>query len=177
MIASRVTFSKETRLKLQNPALDYAKRRKLKIERVKEYIREQPAGTKFRMEDLIAAAGYNEDQYASGYGFITALNRSGILQIEKTSKYYKEVTIPGDANKVKEPKQTIEEIRAEETKEEETIDEPADKVRDIVETPTFSRLEYVVVDTELIRQIENLAREFSWNNNSNDLREFIKSLK
>lgn len=186
MIASKVTFSRETQAALLNPALDFKKKRELRINRVKEFVREHPAGHKFRMMDLIAAAGYNPDNpgnYASGFGFITALNKRGIINIEKTKQYGKEVTIPGDENIVKEGRQTIAEIRAEEAakeaKETETpVNEPDNSVElDKPEVVTFTRLEYQVVDVEEVRRIENLAREFSWNNDSDSLREFIKSLK
>lgn len=175
MQASRVSFFAETRMKLDNPVLDFMKKRNLKIERVKEFIREQPAGTKLKFEDVIGAAGYmtnDTKSYGAGYAFVRGLWKSGIIEIEDTVKHLKLFTIPSDAiNKV-------EELPVE------TTPEPGDEV--VVEDKqeeqeqahvTFTRLEYQVVDVEEVRRIENLAREFSWSNDSDSLREFIKSLK
>lgn len=185
MDASRVTFFRETRQKLTSPVLDKTKRRALKIERIKEFIRSKPAGTKFRMEDLMYAAGYGSENYASGYAFITGLRKNGILDIEKTSKFKKTVTIPEDV-KVKKLNEPVEVPEA----PEEAPVEPETLVNELDSPPTAPEPDWDALwakekranqpeidELTLIRHIEMLAKEFSWKNDSNDLREFVRSLK
>lgn len=178
MQASKVSFFSETKLALTNPILSKKKKRELRINRLKDYIRSQPVGTTFRMMDLMAAAGYdpaNSGQYASGFGFLTALNKRGIIDIERTTSYQKLVTIPGDetTRKISDlPEVTTPEKDEEVVATSQEEDKPSEQ-REI----HFTRLEYQVVDVETVRMIENLAREFSWTHDSDSLREFIKSIK
>lgn len=153
MEASKVTFFRETQARMSSPVLDAKKKRKLKIERVKEYVRSKPAGTKFQYVDLIYAAGYNaaqEKQYNAGYAFIKGLDAKGIIKIEKTNKYRKEVTIPSDAN----------------------AQTPLKKIVNQLPKPENTR---VISITE----IEQKARNLSWHNpdKHNDLRAFIATLR
>lgn len=165
MDASKVSFFSGTKEALNNPGLDFHKKRALKIERVKAYIRLKPAGHKFRMAELIAAAGYNPDDgntYSAGYGFLKGIDGKEI-SIEKTPTYRKQVNILGDDTvKTTKPAET-------ETPEVKTVQAPAKPESHI----SFSG----EVNVILVREVERLAKQFAWKNDSNDLREFVRSLK
>lgn len=79
MIASKVSFSKETIAKLNERPLDRWAKGKVRAQRVQEYIRSKPAGALIPMDDLIAAAGYfgGVKQRNTGYQFIYNLSKRG----------------------------------------------------------------------------------------------------
>lgn len=164
MDASKISFFSATKEALSNPGLDWDKKRALKIERVKTYIRSKPVGFKFKFADLISAAGYNpadRNAYAAGYAFVKALDGKE-LTIEKTPKFRKSVTIlKDDSVRVLTPKREEQLTKGEGNKAAE------DQAPNVVGAH----------DIALVRYVERLARDFSWRNDSNDLREFVRSLK
>lgn len=169
MDASKISFFSATKEALANPGLDMKKRRELKVERVKTFIRTKPVGYKFRLSDLISAAGYNandEKAYASGYAFVRALDGTEIT-IERTPKFRKSVVVLNDDT-----------VHVTTPKREETAEpEKAGEDKPSEEPELLPKLMVAPVDVKVVRYIEKLARDFSWRNNSNDLREFVRSLK
>lgn len=102
MHASKVTFSRETRMALTARPLSRGQKSKLRQQRVLEFIREQ-VNNEAQARDLIYAAGYDaskEDEYGRGWAFISGLVRRGVLIKEDGSdpknSYVKRWTIPGD---------------------------------------------------------------------------------
>lgn len=172
MQASKVTFAAETRMALNNPVLDRTKKRELRIKRLLEYIKTIPYEEKTKMSTLIAASGFNvEDnvEYSRGWTFVRRLNARGIIKLESIpGSSFKYVSVGQDGPvEITKPK----EEKPEEAKVEETTEEDKPKVA------IFETMEYQVVDIELVRTIEKLARHFSWETNSDSLRDFVKSLK
>jgi len=171
---TNVRFFKETQAKLDSPALDYGKKRQLRTERVKDYIRERPVGTKFRMMELMAAAGFDPSvpgQYTTGFGFIKGLHDKDILEIEHTPSYHKTVTILGEATTVVPPRQTDMPLAEEDKPEGEQPLENKLKPVDIVQE------QYRVVDVDVVRKIEAIAKQFAWETGSDSVREFVKWIK
>lgn len=171
MDVSRVTFFAQTKAALDNPGLSPEKKRALKIERVKTYIRSKPVGTKFKLSDLIAAAGYriaDKKSYQAGYAFVKALDGKEIT-IEQTPKFRKSVVVLKD--------ESVRTVVPAKPKADEAQGDAAEDKQTEKSTNPFRPFLGVAVDVDFIRQVEVLAREFSWKNDSNDLREFIRSLK
>lgn len=170
MQASKISFFNETREKLNNPILDWKKKRELKIARVIEYIESKPTGTRFKLSDLGEAAGYRitemKDRQA-GYAFIKQLGNGGVLNIEKTGKWKKLVTVPDNRH------QPIPNVAHVSDLPDSTAPQPGDSLEVLgdAEDMEISR------DIAFIIRIEKAARQFSWKENSDSLREFVKSLK
>lgn len=108
MIASKVTFSKETRLMLSQRPMNRTAKNKLRTQRVFEFIREQVGG-EAQIRDLIFAAGYDADdpnQYGTGWSFIKRLVRDNIITQSDGSDpkngYIKQWAIPSDVHVVQE---------------------------------------------------------------------------
>lgn len=149
MNASKVTISQETRARLDNPALSPTRKRALKAEMVKEYIRDAN-GKKKTKQQLIAAAGYSPvgKGYTAGFAFITGLCKRGIISHNDT-KSYKKVWIVNEAPVSPSPKEVAEKIVS---------------GKAIVELKEFKMDKITLTD---------MAKQFAWSNNSDSLREFI----
>lgn len=170
MIASKVTFSSKTREMLNYRPLSQGDKSKLRKRRVKEFIRELPTG-EAQTKELIAAAGYDisrDSQYATGWQFIKGMTRRkeiGYNDGPASQKLVKHWYIPGDAkttNKV--PKREEDEGDKPEPKHED-----ADKGKDEMTTLPPASLHSAQT---LLHQ----AKEFSWQQNSDSLREFLRWL-
>lgn len=179
MYASKLTFSKETRMKLASPALSPMAKRKLRQSRVLDFIRETPGheATKF---DLIAAAGYdvtNSTEYQNGWGLVTGMVKRGVIvphdHENPTSKRKKQWIISSDVRVIEAipprpgyPAEAFNHLPdtggsdGAEDKSEPNIEQPADG-----ETIT----EISTAHAELL----GLAKDFAWKQNSDSLREFI----
>lgn len=158
MDASKVTISQETREKLSRP-LSAKNKKALKIQLIKEYIRSKPIGTKFSMQELAAAAGYDKNRGAVGWAFVNRLHKNGVIDIEGVTKYKKNVTIPKDSKATKELSIS---------KDDKKLDTSSSLTK---------REDKNVSNLAFITEVEDKAREFSWKENSDSLREFIKFLK
>ena len=99
MHASKLVLNQEMHRVLNSgPLMTYKRRRELKIQRVKDYIRKQPVGTKIQPKRLIYEAGYDLSRnYAAGWQFVDGLVRTGIITRERIpnsdSAYF---TVPED---------------------------------------------------------------------------------
>ncbi len=99
MEASKVTISQET---LNSNVLSRKKKRELRIESVKSFIRNTVAGEKMDMVALMAAAGYNpKRQYQSGYQFITGLMKKRIVVKDDPKSINSTWSIPSDSRIIK----------------------------------------------------------------------------
>lgn len=155
MIASKVSVSQETLAKLNSPAVSKGKQRKIKIQAVKEYIRSKPSGTIITQDELMAEAGYDprmSKRRVAGAQFIYQLGKKGIIKPLPVSGRYGTYSycVPGDAKvTVPAPKAPV--------KEEKQL--------------TW------IANAEQVKSIESMARDYSWNKDSDSLRGFINYIK
>lgn len=152
MQASRVTVSLETRAKMANPVLDNNKRRKLRMQLVKEAIIGRKSG-KFSKQELIAVAGYDptpgQSDYWKGAALLrTMLNRRAISH-DKTGRRIKVWKVTNA------PKPVVQEPLAETVMPKEIV----------VALQDYKQVEKVA--------LLDMAKEFAWKENSDSLREFI----
>lgn len=176
MEASKVSFTRHTRELLNARPMSRTARSKLRVQRVKEYIRELPFG-ECQKADLIAAAGYDtrvQQQYANGWAFIQRLIRTKVIQATEGSNpknsYVKKWVVLGDVTVTKTAKQFNEDgdIPGIELKGVNSITVHDVNVEPENEVPTPGPVrEPVLVD--LIQS----AKDFAWNTNSDSLREFV----
>ena len=93
---ARIKISRETRQKLDNPVLDDVAKRKLRMQRVIEFIDKQPPGKRIKNSDVVASAGYNpsdKNEYANGYYLIKQMLEKGMIDRQtephKQTAHYK----------------------------------------------------------------------------------------
>ena len=178
MIASKVSFSQKTREALDRP-MTPLQRRKIKINRVKEYVRSVPSGQKIRLTDLYFAAGYTKATKSAGYQFIKKIADKGIIKLhgDKNTEF-RVVTIPEDV-KVTKPAET-----PEANKTEQKVDEAVNKVNHKLEAAQYLKApeaplplpRELGISLEFASQVKRLAKEYSWRSNDDSLRGFINSL-
>jgi hypothetical protein len=165
MQASKLSFFESTKFQLNsNPILkSKSAKSKLRRTRVIDFIKEYPVGSKFTKSDLIYAAGYTQQQYGQGFAFIQRMEKDGIIFIENTKKFKKEVNV------LKDPRQDGRTT---------VIAPPAtDEPVPTEDAPEDAEDEVMAKDIDFIIKIEKIARTFAWKENSDSLREFVKSLK
>lgn len=78
---ARVIFSRETRQKLNNPALSEKAKRRLRIERVMQFIDSQPAGA-IRHIHVLQATGFDPkspNEYQRAKTLVDAMIRDGLI--------------------------------------------------------------------------------------------------
>lgn len=151
MVASKVTISPETKVKLNNVYLSPQKKRELREEMIKERIRNTPDGFLTKQE-LVAAAGLdpnaNGNEYARGVAMLGSMIKRGIIAHEKTHKFRKSWCVISDAKVTTKP-------------------EPVEK--DIMPREVMIALTRTVDKMKLV----DMAKEFAWRENSDSLRAFI----
>jgi hypothetical protein len=93
---ARIKIGRETRQKLDNPVLDEAAKRKLRMQRVIEFIDKTPPGKPIKNTDVILSAGYDvsdNNDYANGYYLIKQMIEQGMIarqsEPRKQTAYYK----------------------------------------------------------------------------------------
>lgn len=96
------SIAQRTREQLDNQFLTPKKRRQIKINGVKDYIRSKPSGTPIQLHELINAAGYHSNGiesagYKAGQQFISKLVKRGVIQRFGIKTYKPSYSIPGDA--------------------------------------------------------------------------------
>lgn len=157
---ARVEIAPETMIK---NTLSRKRKMELRQEAIVAFINSKPIGTRFRMRELIKAAGYDSDsvsQYQSGFTFVDRLTKNGTLKREKvpksTAHHYWVIQQP----------QPISFKGAEEV--DTTSGEPQEPVVElpIMEVPSDVTIKDV---TELVSK----AKQFAWDSNSDSLREFV----
>lgn len=165
MQASRVVISRETRNEMANNPLFKSRKAKsrFRAQKIIEYINSKPSGTKFGISELIAVAGYTESQYATGWAFVKRLQKSGILWIEKTNHFKKDVFVMknADGSKVAKTKEMATDVISN-----------AGTSSSIEIAPTVE----LPKEVDFREKVKTLAKDFSWNNNSDSLREFVNTL-
>lgn len=181
MDVSRVTLTNETRLAMENNPLLKDGRAKSKFRKAKilEYIRSKPAGSHFGIGELITAGGYTSKQYGTGWAFIQRMVKDKIIWIEKTDKFKKLVTIPGDAKTVAEATKPKAESKKPEEKNVVNDDlQKPDREHLGVYSPNKPTLK-IEVPKKLYRveDIRGRAKQFAWEHNSDSLRDFIATLR
>lgn len=147
---------------LNSPLLSKSKKRELKENLVKEYIRSKPAGMPIPPSKLIVAAHYDPNtQYQSGWAFVNNMVKKGIILKEKIvrsdSSYW---TVPGDATTVVPPtEKSTEDLIG----DDQAINRvwPSEPLNSIIDPPKD------------VSWIITKAKEFAWRENSDSLREFI----
>lgn len=171
MIASNVKFTNETKLLLNSPALDDNKRRGLRKNRIKEYIRSHPVGHLFRQYMIIEAAGYDikkKNEFQNGYNLIRRMITDGELTEEKQPGTIRRIyTIPEDAKLVK---LALEDKPALQTPAPPPISFKTDTPEPTDDQSTANRAVFAL-------SVERKAKEFAWAKASDSLREFIEYLK
>lgn len=153
MIASKISFSRETQEKLNYRPLSPKHKSLLRRERVKEYIRSVPNG-EARRSDLIYAAGYDASKngsYKSGYVFIRALEKKGIIASEEGppgKKLLRKWSIPSDAM---------------------VKTKPQPNVMNVVPPRPKESWHW--------SELEESAKQFAWETGSDSLREYVKTMR
>lgn len=171
MIASNVKFTNETKLLLNSPALDESKRRQLRKNRIKEYIRSHPAGHLLRQYQLIEAAGYDvkkKNEFQNGYNLLKRMIIDRELTEEKQAGTIRRIyTIPEDAKLV--------ESAPEKPAPESPTPEPISFKTDT--PPPLTNDQNSANRAVFALSVERKAKEFAWLKSSDSLREFIEYLK
>jgi hypothetical protein len=174
MEASKITFSQHTKAALNARPMSKAAKAKLRRERVKDFIRSQPAGTIIKQTDLAIAAGYDKSQ-GHGWAFINRMVKNKHIDKDTSEGVSKPSwTVRGDA-KIKPP------LKAELPKD---MPEVADKTPESVAAKIAKQLPKFDMHLTEIDQLKEVsagmvtqqAKEFAWTYNSDSLRDFIKWL-
>lgn len=79
MEVSKLTLSEEMRKQMQQPRITQQRKKELKTNLVKEYIKNKGENTPITKLTLGLSAGYRENQKASAYLFIEDLINKGII--------------------------------------------------------------------------------------------------
>lgn len=155
MEASKVTIDPNT---MRSAVMSNKRKRELRTELVKAYIRSVPSGSPITIKELGLAAQFTDKQAASANQFVTRLVLNGVLQREriphKNASYW---TIPGDAETVD---------------EDHTWNPPARAVAEAA----------LPVETDFDQShnptmVEERAKQFAWDKDSDSLREFVAWLQ
>lgn len=186
MIASKVTITKETRAKLDNPILTKEKKNKLRQEMIKDFIRNAESGLATKQE-LVAAAGYNPDgttqEYAQGLGMVNRMVRHNVISHNPTVERKKTWVVNEDVHTAPTIKPALPEMAAEIVAEaeaaskpvEDVVEEPVvvEPVTEIPQAPQGAIVELKEFPTLTSMKLVDMAKEFAWRNNSDSLRDFI----
>lgn len=163
MQASKVKFSQETKAALNARPLSKAAKAKLRRERVKDYIRSQPAGAIIKQTELAAAAGYDQSQ-GHGWAFVNRMIKNGHITKDTSEGAHRPSwTVKGDARVVRQ--------KAEVKVPDQPMPTPEPTQHFRFEATSTS--EFAEAANGWTKQ---LAKEFAWQYNSDSLREFIKWL-
>ncbi len=170
-----IQFSRETALKLDNKALDYSKRRAVRLNRIREYVYSYRVGTTFSKLELGIAAGYTIDQAPGAKGFIKSLEGNGFIRFHggyKAKRWL--VTFPGDDKATEQKVAPVEPVSSEPTEvvQETTPQPPADEQP----VPHYNLDAEDGLDVDFIQRVHKLAKDYAWRHNDDSLRGFVRSL-
>lgn len=171
MQASKLTLSPEMLEAINKPGLTRKQKTKLRVNAIKDFIRSQPVGTPLSVKEIVEAGGYQS--YGSGSVAVSKFIKKGFISRHKSSESYKSVwSIPGDANVVVPP------LPKEDWHTPENVERKIDELPE-VETPILGDAEDMELgrDMAFIIRVQKAAMTFAWKDNSDSLREFVKSLK
>jgi hypothetical protein len=170
MEVSRLTFKPESKQSLHNPMLSRKQRSQLRYRHIVDYIHQYPSNKKLKISDVLAAAGYStaQNNYTAGSAFLKSLIRRGALKWEhqphaKYARFY----VPSDSQSASEPAKPTGQPEpaaddSQSAREPEPAADDSQSARD--------KLAFAV-------RVENLAKEYAWQHNSDELRGFIQWLK
>ncbi len=172
--------------------LEYKERKHNRIVRVCKYIQENEG--KMLSYGQLGRAATGSETVSASFSFVKSLVDRNIIGQQKfdpsredrfaSFSYFvkdkswldKEVIESPLVEKVDEPEKSSGEITAAQDVDDSIKDLTSSKI-EVAPEVRLTRLDYGVVSIDEIKRIESLAREFSWTNNSDSVREFIKSLK
>ena len=109
MDVSKVTISQETKKKLaESMNLTMKRKGEIRLNGIKALIRSKPAGHKFRLVELINAAGYHHSGsgsrgYQAGSAYITYLVKHGKIIRHNKKGFKSEYAIPEDVKSTMNP--------------------------------------------------------------------------
>lgn len=152
MEVSKLSFTEETRLKLQNPTLTRKRRNELRTELIIDYIRNKPQGTPISIKELCSAARYPSNKYKTGYGHIQKMIQRGLISQERTGPGRRAkgiYTVIGDAKK---------------------IVQSTTPTKPVIVKPK-------TIEPTNTQHIVEAAKKFAWEHNSDSLRAFIATLQ
>lgn len=149
MQASRLIISDETRKKLMSDyPLSEERKRRIRIEGIKALIRSKPAGHKFKLSELLAAAGYRVGNsgksivdrdpserraYWAGQAFLSTVIRKRIIVKNSPNSFKSSYSIPEDAVEVKKPEIVEKTVEQLETPTESVFNSTEDSVKYTIE--------------------------------------------
>lgn len=153
MEVSKISFTEETRQKLQSPMLDRKKRQELRRRLALELIKSKPNGSEFSTREFTRACFKEGSATTNTLRFVKQMERDGLIAIEAIPNSYKYIVMSRDATTIVAPK--------------------VPKVKPLWKDGEKPATE-VVAPAAVFDDIVELAKQFAWEENSNDLREFIK---
>jgi hypothetical protein len=153
MIASKLIITQETREKLNNPVLSPTKKRELRERMIKDKINNS-IDSKFTKQELVVAAGFNPitttNEYANGLGLVNSMVKRHIIMHNNTTEFRKVWTVIDNMKVTPTPKQVAGSVV---------------KKEPVVVLSEKTELDKVT--------LVDMAKEFSWRENSDSLRNFI----